>query len=177
MKLRQAFVLFGFLILFYNRCSTVAQTSATSHKPIMPLSPAELLPFLPSTPAGWQLKESKAKNFFLGWVCSQASREFDQPVTSRPGSAPPPPKITRLRVMDTGYYPSFNGDFENFRVGKYPGAESLVIAGMPARKIRLNGTKERLRDWFQEDLLSRLKPKINPQTPAKCGSNFSIFEE
>ena len=47
--------------------------------------------------------------------------------------------------MDTGYYPSFNGDFENFRVGKYPGAESLVIAGMPARRMTLSATKERLR--------------------------------
>ena len=145
MKLRRhLFALFQLLVVC-GASLIFAQSSTTARKPIMPLSPAELLPFLPSAPVGWQLKESKAKNYFLGWVCAQASREFDQPVKSRPGSAPLPPMITRVRVMDTGYYPSFNGDFENFRVGKYPGAESLVIGGMPARRITLSATKERLR--------------------------------
>ena len=47
--------------------------------------------------------------------------------------------------MDTGYYPSFNGDFENFRVGKYSNAESLLIGGMPARRITISPMRERLR--------------------------------
>ncbi len=122
-----------------------AQAAPGPHKPIIPLQPGNLFPYLPSTPVGWELKESKAKNYFLGWICSQASREFNRPVKSGPGSPQSPPMITRIRVMDTGYYGSFNGDFDNFRVGKYPGAESLLIAGMPARKITLATTKERLR--------------------------------
>src|SRR5437867_10907220 len=100
-----------------------------THKPMVPLPPGDLLQYLPSTPDGWQLKKSGAKNFFIGWICSQATREFERPAPAStvPGATPSPPQFTRVRVMDTGYYPSFNGDFENFRVGKYPGAETLMI--------------------------------------------------
>jgi len=133
------------LILVWGAHVGFSQGSVTAHKPITPLPPAELFAFLPPSPTGWQLKESKAKNFFIGWLCAQASREFDQPLKPQSGNARGLTAITRIRVMDTGYYPSFNGDFENFRVGKYPGAESLVIAGMPARRMTLSATKERLR--------------------------------
>ena len=91
------------------------------------------------------MADSSAKSFFLGWICAQASREFQHPAPANPNGPPPPPFITRVRLMDTGYYPSFNGDFENFRVGKYSNAESLVIGGMPARRITISPVRERLR--------------------------------
>jgi hypothetical protein len=116
-----------------------------AHKPILPSRPSEIIKILPTVPAEWKMTESTAKSFFIGWICSQATREFQHPAPAQPGSPPPPPFITRVRLMDTGYYPSFNGDFENFRVGKYSNAESLVINGMPARKITISPTRERLR--------------------------------
>jgi hypothetical protein len=117
------------------------------HNPLRPLAPAELIKYLPAPPADWKMTESNAKSFFIGWVCAQATREFQHPspATAQPGATPPLPLITRVRLMDTGYYPSFNGDFENFRVGKYSNAESLIISGMPARKITISPTRERLR--------------------------------
>ena len=116
-----------------------------SHAPIVPSKPAELIKYLPGAPTGWKMAESTAKNFFLGWVCSQASREFQRPAPTQPGVPVGPPFVTRVRLMDTGYFASFNGDFENFRVGKYSNAESLMVGGMPARKIRISPTRERLR--------------------------------
>ena len=120
---------------------------AQSHKPLLPVAPAELIKCLPSAPADWKMTESSAKSFFVSWICAQATREFERPapIPAQAVATPPPPYVTRLRVMDTGYYPSFNGDFENFRVGKYSNAESFVISGMPARKITITSTRERLR--------------------------------
>lgn len=118
----------------------------SAHKPLVPLAPGELIKLLPGVPADWKMTDSSAKSFFLGWVCSQATREFQHPAPAiRPGGTPAPAYVTRVRLMDTGYYPSFNGDFENFRVGKYSNAESLVIGGMPARKITISPIRERLR--------------------------------
>src|SRR2546430_16630504 len=88
-----------------------------SHAPIVPSKPAELIKYLPEPPAGWKMTESTAKNFFLGWICSQATREFQHPSPLQPGTPPGPPFVTRVRLMDTGYFASFNGDFENFRIG------------------------------------------------------------
>jgi len=116
-----------------------------SHKAIVPSKPTELIKYLPAAPNGWKMTESTAKSFFIGWVCSQATREFQRPAPAQVGAPLPPPFITRVRLMDTGYYPSFNGDFENFKVGKYSNAESLLVAGMPARKITISRTRERLR--------------------------------
>src|SRR5438046_278393 len=95
----------------------------SAHKPLIPLAPAELIKLLPGVPADWKMTDSSAKSFFLGWVCSQATREFQHPApVTQPGGTPAPAYVTRVRLMDTGYYPSFNGDFENFRVGKYSNA-------------------------------------------------------
>src|SRR5205085_3796138 len=110
-----------------------------------PLPPADLIKYLPGVPTDWKMTDSSGKSFFLGWICSQATREFQHPAPVPPGGTPAPPYVTRVRLMDTGYYPSFNGDFENFRVGKYSNAESLMIGGMPARKITISPTRERLR--------------------------------
>ena len=115
--------------------------------PIVPSKPAELITLLPTAPAEWKMTESSAKSFFIGWICSQASREFQHAAPSNPlsGATPAPPFITRVRLMDTGYFPSFNGDFENFRIGKYSNAESLLINGMPTRRITVSAARERLR--------------------------------
>lgn len=136
-RLRPTYIL---LCLLSSIPVTLGQTP--TRKPIVPVSPVDLLHLLPRTPRNWAITESSAKDSFVGWLSSQASREFR--ASSEPGASSPP-AITRLKLMDTGYYPSFNGDFENFRVGKYPGAESLMIAGMRARKIIFGNNRERLR--------------------------------
>src|SRR3954470_16250952 len=124
--------MYRFLQVAFVLIGTGAVMSAQAHKPIVPLQPAEVLKHLPAAPAEWKLTESTAKSFFVGWLCAQATREFQHPAPPvKPGAPPGPPYITRVRLMDTGYYPSFNGDFDKFRVGKYSNAESLVIAGMP----------------------------------------------
>src|SRR5439155_466953 len=71
----------------------------SSHKPLVPVAPAELLRYLPGAPADWKMTESSAKSFFLGWVCAQATREFQHPAPAptQPGAAPPPPYVTRVR--------------------------------------------------------------------------------
>ncbi len=118
-----------------------------AHKPIVPMNPDELIKLLPGAPDGWTMTQSVANNYFIGWLCCQATREFQHPAPVDPMARDktPPPLITRVRIMDTGYFPTFNGDFENFRVGKYPGAETLVINGMPARKFFVGPNHERLR--------------------------------
>src|SRR4051794_35471096 len=103
--------------LFAVAAIQFADAQQATHKPIVPLRPAELMKYLPAKPAEWTMTESTAKNFFVGWICAQATREFQHPAPAPPGAAQaPPPYVTRVRVMDTGYYPSFNGDFDNFRV-------------------------------------------------------------
>jgi hypothetical protein len=135
------------VLLFFTVTSVIIASLgfSQSHKAIVPSKPAELIKYLPAAPVGWKMTESNAKSFFIGWICSQATREFQRPAPAQPGAPPPPPFITRVRLMDTGYYPSFNGDFENFKVGKYSNAESLLVGGMPARKITISSTRERLR--------------------------------
>jgi hypothetical protein len=119
----------------------------SARKSILPISPNELIKYLPAAPTEWKMTESSGKSFFMSWICAQATREFQHPPPPppQPSATTPPPFITRVRLMDTGYYPSFNGDFENFKVGKYSNAESLLISGMPARKITISQTRERLR--------------------------------
>jgi hypothetical protein len=135
----------GILLLW--TFTVTAQVAPAPHKPIVPLSPEDLIKFLPSTPSGWKLTQSDGKNFFVGWLCSQVTREFQRPsaTVTRPAATAEPPQTTRVRLTDTGYYPSFNGDFENFQVGKHGSAETLVIKGMPARKFILGRDHERLR--------------------------------
>lgn len=114
------------------------------HNPLVPLAPADLIKFLPTTPTGWELKQSNAKNFFVEWLCSQATREFQRiPPPSVSGAATPaPPQVTVLKLIDTGYFPGFNGPFANFQVGKYGAFESLMINGMRARRSKLNANRE-----------------------------------
>lgn len=125
--------------------ATLLASGQQPRKPIVPLRPAELVKYLPATPPEWTMTESTAKNFFVGWICAQATREFQHPAPTTADGKAAPPYITRVRVMDTGYFSSFNGDFDSFRVGKYSNAESLMVGGMPARRITISPTRERLR--------------------------------
>lgn len=115
------------------------------HKPVVPLEPAALIKLMPPTPAGWELRQSTAKNFFVEWLCGQATREYLRipPNTSTTDTAAPP-QITTLKLIDTGYFPGFNGSFANFQVGKYGAFESLVITGMQARRSKLAANREAL---------------------------------
>jgi hypothetical protein len=79
--------------------------------------------------------------------------------------------------MDTGYYGSFNGDFENFRVGRYPGAESLLIAGMPARKITLSATKERLRVSVRGRFIVEVETENQPQNTGQAWIKLFDFRK
>lgn len=129
-------------------CVFVALASAqqVARKPIVPLRPPELIKYLPAAPPDWTMSESAAKNFFVGWICAQATREFQHPAAAvRNAGEKALSYVTRIRLMDTGYFPSFNGDFDNFRVGKYSNAESVMISGMPARRITVSPARERLR--------------------------------
>jgi hypothetical protein len=133
-------------LIYSGACLSISLASVlgqAGHRPILPIAPAELLKLLPATPNEWKMTDSSAKSYFMSWLCGQATREFQHPPVA--SAEPGPPLITRVRIMDTGYYPSFNGDFENFKVGKYSNAESLLISGMPARKITISPTRERLR--------------------------------
>lgn len=150
---------------------------AQIQKPLLPVPPAELLKYLPSAPPNWTVTESGAKNLFVSWLCAQATREFHHPSSMRaaPGDPPPPPFITRVRLMDTGYFPSFNGDFENFRVGKYSNAESLLTFGMPSRRITISPTRERLRISVRGRFIVEIETDNQPADSGKAWLQFIDF--
>lgn len=156
-----------------------AQGAPAAQKPIVPLAPTELIKLLPPTPTGWNMTQSTAKNFFVEWICSQATREFQHPspVNAKPGAKPPPPQITRVRLMDTGYFPSFNGDFENFRVGKYGAAETLVINGMPARRFLVGANHERLRLSVRGRFIVEIETENQPSNTAQSWLRVIDFQQ
>jgi hypothetical protein len=154
--------------------AVAAITLAQSHAPILPSKPIELLKYLPSAPTGWKMTQSTANNFFLAWICSQATREFQRPAPAQPGVPAGQMFITRVRLMDTGYFPNFNGDFENFRVGKYSNAESLMIGGMPARKIKISASRERLRISVRGRFIVEIETDNQP--PNSTQSWIPVFD-
>ena len=132
----------GFLLITLYLWMIGTADGQAPHKPVIPLEPDQLLKLLPTAPAGWQLKKSTAKTFFVEWICSQASREFER---IRPPNAPPaPPQSTTVTLVDTGYFPAFNGPFDGFQVGKYGAFESLMIGNMRARRSKMAADRESL---------------------------------
>jgi hypothetical protein len=125
-----------------------AQTQPT-HKPILPLQPAELIKLLPSAPKGWEMKQSIANSFYNEWLVSQASRQFVGPPTSKTSSTPALLPTTRVRLTDTGYSPTLFADFQAFKPGKYANTENLYFNSLPARRISLSNG-ERLRILVKE---------------------------
>jgi hypothetical protein len=116
--------------------SALGQSQSPS-KPILPMGPPELLRFLPAPPAGWEMKESRAKSFYNEWLVCQASRQFTLLSPAVPSQKPAPPAITNVRLTDTGMYPILAADFEAFKPGKYGNMESLYLGSLPARKAIL----------------------------------------
>jgi hypothetical protein len=150
-----------FLTLLLGPYTAEAQLSP-ARKPIIPLPPIELIKFLPSVPAGWELKESKAKSFYNEWIVSQANRQFAQPQpTAGTNGATAPPQITWWRLTDTGYNPALFGDFEQFKAGKYGNTESLSFNTFPARRITFpNG--ERLRILIKARFVVEVETRNQP---------------
>ncbi|MGI8438131.1 MAG: hypothetical protein ACR2NX_14745 [Chthoniobacterales bacterium] len=132
------------------------------HKPIIPLEPDQLLKFLPVAPAGWQLKKSTAKTFFVEWICSQATREFER--IPPPNAPPAPAQSTTVTLVDTGYFPAFNGPFDGFRVGKYGAFESLMIGNMRARRSKMAADRESLQASVRGRFIVSVEVKNQPQT-------------
>jgi hypothetical protein len=155
------------------------QIAPAAHKPVVPLNPDDVIKLLPPAPTGWTTTQSNAKNYFIGWLCCQATREFQHPSPANPspGEKPPPPLITRVRLMDTGYFPTFNGDFENFRVGKYPGAETLVINGMPARKFFVGANHERVRISIRGRFIVEIETENQPANSSQSWLQIINFPQ
>src|SRR5439155_5122769 len=120
--------------------SAVGYGQVPVHKPIAPLSPNELLKFLPGTPQQWVLVSSTANNTFSDWLTSRATRTFRLAVA---GSSAPntPAQITKATISDTGYYRELLSQFANFRPGKGIGVEQLVVNSMPAIKVSRGATE------------------------------------
>ncbi len=134
------------LLAVVSRLASAQAPATGMHKPILPLAPAELLRFLPAPPPNWKTTDSKASNFFMEWIRCEASREFVMVVPEMtPGASPAPTRTTRVRIFDTGYYPAFSGDFEEFTAGKYGAGESLLVGSFQAHRIPLGADGERLR--------------------------------
>jgi hypothetical protein len=142
--------------------------AVSAHKPIIPVPPAELIKFLPATPAGWELKESRAKSFYNEWLVSQANREFSAPSPTQsrtPNATPAPPQITRFRLTDTGYSPALFGDFDEFKPGKYGNTESFYVDSLPARRISFSDG-ERLRILFKARFVIEVEVHNQPANAA-----------
>lgn len=126
--------------------SAAAQSPAGGTRaPIVPLTPAHLLTYLPSTPPRWALAASRAESYYTSWLHTRAEREFRYTPPAQPDGAKSPVQITKITLLDTGYAPGAFGDFEDFKPGRYGSEESLVIAGMPARHSPLGKNGERVR--------------------------------
>ena len=126
----------------------VSSPASTTHKPVLPLLPANLLGLLPQAPDKWELKKSQANNFVMDWASTVATREFNYtpPPTSLtvPGSVPPP-MVLKITLTDTGYYEGLTGDFENLPTAKASTVQSFVLSGFPARQTTQGQIGERLR--------------------------------
>lgn len=155
--MKQSFYCF---VLIITSCAAIAQTSA--RKPVIPLSPAELIKLLPAVPAGWEMKESKANSFYNEWLASIASRQFVQLPSPGPNASPGPPPRTHVRITDTGYHPVLFSDFQEFKPGKYGNTESLYVDSLPARRITLSDG-ERLRVLVKARFV--LEVEVHSQPP------------
>lgn len=124
-----------------------ASPAASTHKPVLPRPPAELLALLPKAPDQWQLKQSQANNFVMDWASAQAWREFTYtpPPTAGSGGPPPAPFDLRITITDTGYYQGLIGDFEGTPSSKPGAVGAQTLGGFPARRLPLGTTGERLR--------------------------------
>jgi len=111
---------------------------AEAHKPVAPLSPAELLKALPAPPEGWKLVESNARNSFATWLISMATREYTYTPPPAPGTDPQDPvnqpQTTKIIISDGGYTPSSVAAFRDFQPVKEKTYEKLMFAGHPAIK-------------------------------------------
>ena len=104
--------------------------------PMVPAKPAEVLPALPPAPQYWKLTKSEAAMFYNDWVSTIASRDYlEVPPPPKPGETPKPPGITRIRVVDTGYWPPQNAAFENFKPGVDGNVERTMFYGCPVMHI------------------------------------------
>lgn len=171
-SLRSSVWLTIFLIMTFGR--TGLCQSAGSRKPLVPLAPTELLKMLPPPPTGWRLVKSTANNYFMGWLCAQATREYEPTASNGSGKVEEKPAKTILRLMDTGYYPAFNGDFENFKVGKFGAAESLVVEGMPARRFTLGPAHQRIRLSLRGRFIVEIETTNQP--PASLDSWLRLID-
>jgi hypothetical protein len=126
---------FGLCFLAWH---VVRAQDTPAHSPVVPLSPAELIKYLPAAPQDWKLKESKAHNSFLSWILTTAEREFDHQPLALSGAQAAPIQITRVQIRDTGYYPAFLGLFRNFKAGSSGGERNLMVAGFPAHESSFN---------------------------------------
>ncbi len=137
--------------------------------PIVPLKPDEVLALLPAAPAGWRVPISKAQTSFMEWMMTQANREYvyAPPATSPADEkSPVPPQSTRVRITDTGYFTSFSGAFDDFKVGSYGNEESLLIESLPTRKTKLSDGGERLVVFVKRRFLVQIETRNQPANAA-----------
>jgi hypothetical protein len=149
----------AFFVLLSFQPAAFSQTAVATHPQIVPLSPAELLAFVPKAPTKWETKKSSAENYYAVWLNTRAEREFS--FTPQPGGAAQP-QITRLMLLDTGYAPGPLGDFDEFKVGHYGNEESLMIGTYPARKIVMGKDKERLRIAIKHRFIIQIETMNQP---------------
>ena len=174
MKLRKIFTPIGGTLLtpLIFLMIGMAQGQAP-HNPIIPLEPDQLLKLLPAAPAGWQLKTSTAKTFFVEWICSQATREFER--IPPPNTPPAPPQSVTVTLVDTGYFPAFNGPFDGFRVGKYGAFESLMIGNMRARRSKMAADRENLQASVRGRFIVSVEVKNQSQASEQTWLNTFDF--
>ncbi len=171
--MRNYFLLVVFAAQSLCAVPTFAQQNAPAapaHAPIIPLKPEELLPLLPAPPSGWKMAVSQANTSYMGWIQTQAKREFSYTPPAAAGSpagaTPAPPQVTRVRVTDTGYFPSFSGVFDDFKVGVYGNEESLMIESLPARRTKLTNGGERLVVFVKRRFLVQIETQNQPANSA-----------
>ena len=126
-----------FFIVIGLACANGQSSIAGSHIQILPMSPMDLIKYLPPIPAGWTLVCSRGDNNFNNrWVISRVWRDFKLDVVPpAPGASTTSvsePALMRVRITDSGYYNDYRGEVKG---GAASGNVTFpIINGIPARQ-------------------------------------------
>jgi hypothetical protein len=109
----------------------------------LPLSPAELLKFVPNAPANWKITSSIASNQVNSWLLTIAQRSIEYTPSNNQNVQGAPTMKTSIILMDSGGQQMSAGHFDNFRPGLSGNRENAVINGCPTLITRESPIRER----------------------------------
>ncbi|MEI6316041.1 MAG: hypothetical protein WCO89_14300, partial [Syntrophus sp. (in: bacteria)] len=135
-------ILIACLFLLMTGMPLFSQTS----KVVMGVPPDALLAVLPKAPENWKLVSSLGVNEISSYpaLLTFAIREYrlDPPPPVLPGDPIPPPKITKITLLDTAHDPDRAFVFDAFQDagGAGPNTKRFTVAGIPFVEQTINSS-------------------------------------